>query len=76
MKFTSIAVVTAAMLSFPTLALAADPPGKQMKEQSEGPGASEYAPPSGTRDTTPGQQMKEDTRPRRLSVRTGKAEQR
>ena len=73
MKFTSIAVVTAAMLAFPALALAADPPGKEMQEGSEGPGASEYAPPSGTSDTTPGQQMKEDTGPGASQYSPGKA---
>jgi hypothetical protein len=73
MKLTAIAVMTAAMLSIPALVLAADSPGKQMKQGSEGPGASEYAPPSGTSDTTPGQQMQEDTGPGASQYSPGKA---
>jgi hypothetical protein len=61
MRTISIAIATAVLLS--GAAFAADPPGQQMKDEPGGPGASENAPPSGANETTPGQQMQEDTGP-------------
>jgi hypothetical protein len=64
MKTVLAALTTVGLLFGATMALAADPPGKQMKNES-GPGASENAPtgddtPS---ETTPGHQMQEETGP-------------
>ena len=66
MKITPMVFASAALL-FAAQVHAGDTPstdasGKQMQSES-GPGASEYAPPSGDSGLTPGQQMKEETGP-------------
>jgi len=62
MKAALITLASAGLIFGTIAAQAGESPGKQMKQDS-GPGASEYAPPSGSSDATPGQQMKGDTGP-------------